>query len=569
MDREQALKNSCQNVFFERVCPEQVGMDTADIENFLDRVEEEHLELHSFMLLRYGKVAAEGWWHPYRKELLHHVYSFSKSFVSIAVGLAIHEGYFGLEDKIAAFFPEKIFSRADRRIYDVTVRHLLDMSAGSSFNEVYVVTEGDWVERYLNEPLQFAPGTQWQYNSMNTYLLSAVIKKMTGQGLCDFLKPRLFEPLGIDEFFWTCCPNGIEAGGWGLHLKTEDLAKFAQLCLQRGEWRGTQLVPSSWIDLAASFQIDNSHTLAGEVDIEDNVAGYGFQFWMCRTKGIYRADGAFGQFAVIWPEKGLVCVTTSGQGPQNLVLNALWDTIIFPLETKGKKAGGGTPWIESARGDALKKRMENLSLLPEEEAFPSREEKISGTRFLLHHNLNSVLPFLCRALDHAFLIGMKNVGLTFGIRGCELEWKEGAYLNSVPVAVGGGKCAYSFINIGGHSYQVACYGRWKKDGHFEIRMYFVNTPHARIMDIRFLLNGEGIQIHFDELPTLKNSLGFVFDMKMVSVPFQGQVLNLTEKMVLPVSGLREPKKGQKENLWKRLRQITQRNGENDTEEKNG
>lgn len=526
-----------------RTTPEQVGIPSSAIEAFLDLVEAKQYAVHSLMILRHGQVAAEGWWHPYNSQIPHHVYSFSKSVVSIAIGMAIDEGYLHLEDKIAGFFSDKITSKADKKIYDVTLRHLLTMSTGTIFNEVYVIYDGDWVAKYLNSPFQFSPGEKWHYNSLNTYMLSAILQQATGQSLCDYLRPRLFSPLGIGDVEWSTCPNGIEAGGWGLHLCTEDLAKFALLCLNRGSWEGRQLVSSHWIDEATAFQIDNSTTPVGEVQIVDNVAGYGYQFWMCRTKGIYRADGAFGQFAVIWPEKDMVILTTAGQGPQDVILDAIWDTIIYPMIEKD----GTSLWLPSGQpvpaGESLQKRLRRLSLLPQElRPRSALEKKISGERYLLHQNLDSTLPFLFRAFDHVFVIGMRYVSLTFGPHACVLDWREGSYLNSIPITLEGG-CAYSKINIDGHSYRVACHGSWLDEANFEVAMYFINTPHARLLRFHFLLNGEGVTLHFDEIPTLKNALNFVFDMKMASVPFQNRVLHFTDRMVLPVTGLRDLRKG--------------------------
>ena len=205
------------------------------------------------------------------------------------------------------------------------------MSSGIVANEVIAASEGDWAEIFLNSPMAFEPGTAFHYNSINSYLLACIVKRTTGQGLCEYLKPRLFDPLGIPDVRWETSPNGVETGGWGLYLCTEDLAKFGLLYEQHGIWEGRQLLPPGWAEEASKPQIDNSVTSKGEVDIVDNRAGYGYQFWCCRTPGIFRADGAFAQYAIMWPDQELVFVVTSGQGPPTRILDAIWDELITPM----------------------------------------------------------------------------------------------------------------------------------------------------------------------------------------------------------------------------------------------
>ena len=519
------------------VPPGRAGISETALHRLLDRIEQEQIQFHSLMILRHGVVGAACWWKPYGPDLPHHLYSFSKSVVSLAVGIAIEEGLFSLDNLVADFFPEKISAKADSRIYELTVRHLLIMSSGVQFNEIFVVTEGDWVEKFLNAPFAFSPGEKFHYNSMNTHILSAIIQKTAGQGLAAYLKPRLFEPLGIREVQWDCSPDGIEAGGWGLYLRTEDLAKIALLCLQKGVYQGRQLVPAGWIADVSSIQIDNQTTALGTVESRHNTAGYGYHFWICPTTGVYRADGAFGQYAVIWPEKDLAVVATSGQGPQDAVLDAIWDTLITPL----KLEDGAGEWqvLPNAGWDpALAQRMASCSLLqPTHLSSHSELEKnVSGRKYTLRRNIDSVLPLMLRALDRVFLIGIRHFSLTFGAHGCILDWREGAYLNSVPVSLDH-SILQTFINIGGHNYRVACAGGWEEEQVFLVRIFFLNTPHTRILRFRFLAGGNGVSLLWEEAPSLKNSLAFVLDMKMAAVPFQNRVLHFTDKMVLPVLGI--------------------------------
>lgn len=520
----------------ERSLPEREGIPSGAVAAFLDRVQKEGLTLHSLLLLRNGKVITEGYWFPYTPVFPHHIYSFSKSFVSAAVGLAVAEGRLRLDDRVGDFFPQKS-PKADPKTCSVTVRQLLTMSSGNPANEVLAVTEGDWADRFLNAAPQFEPGSAFHYNSINTYMLARILRAVTGEGLCDYLRPRLFAPLGFGEVKWSTCPMGVEAGGWGLHLCTEDLAKFMQMTLQHGRWKGRQVLPEDWVREATSTQIDNSVTAKGEVELADNRAGYGYQFWMCRTPGIYRADGAFAQYGVVWPEKNLVAVTTCGQGPPDKVLDALWDTLITPLQKNDGMPGWRPEKEPSPAAARLACRLRALSLVPEGgKSHSPLEEKISGRRYRFQQNLDSVMPLVPRAFDRLFLIGVRWASFEFGKKGCVFTWREGSYLNAVGVELYGG-AAYSNINIGGHSYRVACSGRWTAPFHLEVRFYFVNTPHMRLLQFRFFADANAVVLRFDEVPTLKDSLAFVFDMKIATIPFEKRVLHFTDKMALPVIGI--------------------------------
>ncbi|MDD6174444.1 MAG: serine hydrolase [Firmicutes bacterium] len=515
----------------------QAGIPARIVQNLLDRFEHDRLTIHSMMIVRRGKVAAECWWKPYSPELPHHIYSFSKSFTATAVGFAIAEGYFSLDDLAADFFGDKIKPIADSRIRLLTVRHLLTMSSGIAVNEVIAASDGDWAEILLNSPMAFDPGSAFHYNSMNSYLLACIVKRTTGLGLCDYLKPRLFDPLGISDFRWETSPDGVEAGGWGLYLRTEDLAKFGLLYTRRGVWNGKQLLPEGWAEEATKAQISNSVTSKGEVDIIDNKAGYGFQFWCCRTPGIFRADGAFAQYAVMWPDKDLVFVVTSGQGPPTRVLDAVWDELITPM----LEQDGTADWTEqpgAADDPALQKRFASLSLVPPPSASPRRpelEDRINRRVYRCPHNLVSILPFVIRSIDRTLVRGLRQFDLNFDRERCLFTWKENKDLNSIVIPMDG-SFAYSSLLLSEKRYDVASCGRWKDENTFEIEIYFIHTPHKRILNIQFPLGADSAVVTNDELPTLRDSLGFAFDMKMASAPekLENQALRFCEKIQLPV-----------------------------------
>ena len=230
----------------------------------------------------------------------HTLFSLSKSFTATAVGLAVAEGRLSVDDPVLGFFPDEAPAIISPHLAAMQVRHLLSMSTGHGEDTTAALrqaADGNWVRAFLERPVEHEPGTFFLYNSGATYMLSAIVQRLTGQTLLDYLQPRLFAPLGIERPTWESCPRGINAGGWGMSATTEDIARFGQLYLQQGRWEGRQLVPAAWVAAATSTQADNSSRTE-----PDWAQGYGYQFWRCRH-GAYRGDGAFGQFCLVMPEQ--------------------------------------------------------------------------------------------------------------------------------------------------------------------------------------------------------------------------------------------------------------------------
>ncbi|WMT38873.1 serine hydrolase [Paenibacillus sp. D2_2] len=308
-----------------RTTPEQLGILPQQVIAFLDAVREHQSELHSFMLLRHGQVAAEGWWAPYAPELPHMLFSLSKSFTSTAIGMAVHEGIMTLDDSVVSYFPEDLPETISEHLATMQIRHLLMMGTGhdqDTMDALLAAEDGNWVRAFLKLSVPHEPGTHFLYNTGATYMLSAILQKASGQCLIDYLTPRLFEPLGIENPSWDVCPRGINTGGYGLNIKTEDIAKFGQLYLQKGLWNGVRIVDEDWVNEATRKQISN-----GDGGDSDWAQGYGYQFWRCRH-GIYRGDGAFGQFCIVMPEQDAVMAITSGTGDMQVILNSVWDHLL-------------------------------------------------------------------------------------------------------------------------------------------------------------------------------------------------------------------------------------------------
>jgi CubicO group peptidase (beta-lactamase class C family) len=306
-----------------RTAPEQQGIPSSAVLQFVEALEGQVHELHSFMLLRHGSVVAEGWWSPYKADLPHLMFSVSKSFTSTAVGLAVAEGRFSLDDLVLSFFPEQAPAEVSDFLAAITVRHLLTMSTGQvtdTWSDMVLRLDGNWIAGFFEVPVVYAPGTHFLYNTGATYMLSAIVQKTTGMKVLDYLQPRLFEPLGIENATWADSPQGITAGGIGLSLKTEDLARFGQLYLQKGQWQGQQLIEEAWVTAATSSQISN-----GSDEERDWTQGYGYQFWRSRH-GAYRADGVFGQLCIVMPDQDAVLAITGGMDVFDMQqpLDLLW-----------------------------------------------------------------------------------------------------------------------------------------------------------------------------------------------------------------------------------------------------
>ncbi len=311
----------------QRSAPEEQSVASAAILEFVEALNSQVQEVHSFMLLRHGSVIAEGWWMPYGNEYPHQLFSLSKSFTSTAVGLAVSEGYFSIDDPVVSFFPDEAPADGSELLAALQVRHLLSMNTGQDADTWSFMVDrpdGDWIKGFFSVPVLHAPGTHFVYNTGATYMLSAIVQKTTGMKVVDYLAPRLFQPLGITNAAWRDSPQGITAGGIGLSLKTEDVARFGQLYLQHGRWQGQQVIPEAWIAEATAFQSAN-----GDDPNNDWAQGYGYQFWHCRH-GAYRGDGVFGQYCIVMPEQDAVLAITAAVDVFDAqpVLNLVWEKLL-------------------------------------------------------------------------------------------------------------------------------------------------------------------------------------------------------------------------------------------------
>lgn len=304
-----------------RATPESQGVSSAGLLEFIEVADRDLGGIHSVMILRHGRVVTEGWWAPYEPHANHELYSLSKSFTATAVGFAVAEGRLSLDDEVLKFFPDSAPAEPSANLRAMRVRDLLTMSTGHQ-DETSSAPDKITPASFLAHPVPHKPGTHFRYNTPATFMLSAIVQQRSGQNLLDYLRPRLFEPLGIEHPTWDTNAQGVALGGYGLRVRTEDIARFGQLHLQNGRWNGRQLLPPDWVPLATSRQVSNGSNPNSDWD-----QGYGFQFWRCRHNA-YRGDGAFGQYCLVLPDQDAVIAITSGLKNMQAVLDAVWDRLL-------------------------------------------------------------------------------------------------------------------------------------------------------------------------------------------------------------------------------------------------
>ena len=360
--------------------PEEEGISSRSILQFIEALEEAQPDaLHSVMIRRHGQIVAQGWWVPYAPETPHLLWSLSKSFTSTAIGMAQDEGLLSIDDQVISFFPEDTPDEPSDNLKAMRIRDLLKMNSGHQGDTSMRLRRGkSWVNSFLALEVEHKPGTHFVYNSGATYMLSAILQKVTGMTVLDFLTPRLFKPLGIENPTWESDPQGINVGGWGLSVTTEDISKLGTLYLQKGMWEGKQLLSESWVEEATGYQTSN-----GSNPESDWEQGYGYQFWQCRNNA-YRGDGAFGQYCIVMPEQDVVLAITSGSDDMQGILNVVWEYLLPAMKEESLPP-------DEAGSKQLNQKLQNLAItyVAGEESSPLAKE-VTGLTYTLEQNSQSI-----------------------------------------------------------------------------------------------------------------------------------------------------------------------------------
>lgn len=443
-----------------RSTPEAQGVSSAGILAFIEAADKTVDTMNSVMIVRHGKVVAEGWWKPYEAEAPHWLFSLSKSFTSTAVGIAIAEGKLTLDDPVLKFFPDEAPAAPSENLKQMRVRDLLIMSTGQLNADVEKIgpIEGpDTVKAFLEARVAVKPGTHFLYNSPASFMLSAIVQKSTGQKMVDYLRPRLFDPLGITKPTWQESAAGISLGASGLELKTEDIARFGLLVLQKGSWEGKQLVSAEWIADATARQ-----TSTGSAPMSDWDQGYGFQFW--RSRHGIRGDGAFGQFCFVLPELDTTIAITSGSGNMQAVMNLVWEHLLPAMKP------AALPANDSDRKSLIERLAQLEVRRAQGEAKPTLDASISGKRYSFEAN-------------------------PIGITALTVDWRTQRERPVMKMTVNGGEqqlaCSKkewirSRVNLGPLGEQpIATTCAWKTPDTFVTRIVLTGTPFYFDMDVRF------------------------------------------------------------------------------------
>jgi CubicO group peptidase (beta-lactamase class C family) len=460
-----------------RSTPESEGVSSASIVTFLDSVSKSRHEIHSFMFLRHGKVIAEAWWKPYGPDLKHTLYSASKSFTSTAVGFAVNEKLISVEDKVISFFPNDLPDTMSSFLSDLRIKDLLSMSAGMEPDPTFSVISRDsnWVKGFLKTPILNKPGTKFLYNSLATYMLSAIVQKVTGEKVVDYLAPRLFKPLGIQGMDWEQDLRGINTGGWGLRLRTEDMAKFGQFYLQKGHWNGKQLLPASWIEEATSFKIDQAPDMPKEKkDSSDWTQGYCYQFWRCRYHA-FRADGAYGQFVIVMPGEDAVIAITAESSDMPGELNMVWKYLLPGMHSEKMPE-------DLQAGEILKQKLSRLAV-PQAayKADSSMEREITDRTYRLAPNEKNLESLTFTFADHRCMVKEKTATVSYDLIFDPGTWHVGETNKPGPSLLKGARENNGMI----FPAKVAGSYTWKDHQTLELVLRYIESPHTETLICRF------------------------------------------------------------------------------------
>lgn len=513
---------------FVRATPESQGISSDLFTALLRELDaSKDTEMHHFMALRHGKVICECNFAPYPKGMWHITHSMCKSITGMAIGMLIEEEKLKLDENIYDIFPDHInaFSKIFRPV--ITVENLLTMTSGVTFNESGIVSGNDWLGSFLNASVNGKPGTEFQYNSLNTYVLSAIVTKRTGETLTEYLTPRLFGPLGITKYYWETCPKGITKGGWGLFLCAEDMAKLGQLYLQRGKWNGQQLVSEYWIEIST----------ARHLKTQNDTYGYGYQLWMEQRPGSFEYNGMLGQNVIIYPDMDMVLVTNAGNKemfqdcimlniirkyfpvnyhpadvlPENPLSYSLLKRLCGELENGENNnrstslRGGWKRNVVSRRKHSDKKYSYRISAAVDRPSdHHSFMRAVSGRTYVMEQQNIGIAPLFVQVFHNNMTDGISEISFTYDAGNFCVSFTEGEVIHKLPV--GFGRAANGCVDLHGEHYLVATLGEFARDENgipvLKLEITFIEECVKRKVHI-FFHEDNGIEIRWNETPGKK------------------------------------------------------------------
>lgn len=460
----------------QRSTPEAEGVPSRAIITLFDSLMAlPQTDIHSLVVLRHGKVIAETYPAPFAPEYRHTMYSCSKTFVSAAVGLAFADNRLRLTDRVAAFFPDQLPDSVSAELADMTVRDLLTMASGiiPDWNMRNIRT--DWIHGFLSKPVE-TPGKRFEYDSISSYLLAAIVQKVTGMTLLDYLKQRLFTPMHITDVAWELSPEGVNTGGWGLHIQSESLAKFGQLLLNHGEWEGKQLLPADWVKQMMTKQMETG----GD--------GYGYQMWLCEYPGAVRADGAYGQYILMIPEKDMVVVITEctlidGRTQRRLVWKHLLPAVV------------DEPLVPGKDYNKLQKKQNSYQLpviLRGKSKSPIAADYAGKTFILQTNTLNWQSVSFRFEPQKVVMTVMEKGGASYELPFGYKQWITAPFNGYPPYSV---TAQGRFNGIEGPFLASGSYA-WQAPDMLRLKVHYVNWISA--LDLTFSFEGEKLQLRVKE-----------------------------------------------------------------------
>ena len=518
--------NASEERIYERTSPDKVGIRASAIANMLARLESEPTaNIHSLVIVKDGKIISETSAPGYSQNIWHLSHSMSKSVIGMAIGLLVDEGKLEVSQKVADFFPE--LDAREKRFSGVTVEHLLTMTSGVKFSEVGTVSDERWTEAFFHSPMAFAPGEKFHYNSMNSYMLARIATFVSGESLTDYLRPRLFEPLGIKNFFWEKSAEGIEKGGFGLYMSAESWARLGELYLGGGVFGGKRIISESWVKASTSRQIETSDE-KGDFD-------YGYQIWVSRDGKDFLFNGMLGQNVWVIPEENMVISLNSGNN-ELFQKGALLDIIKSSLQNcRGTEPRAErqrlrkieASFFESRRAvqplESKRTLMTILRLRPRE-PFPKELEPLLGN-YVFASNNHGILPLFVRLMQCNYSGGIE--GVSFVREGHRLFFISHEGAGDVRIEVGIYGYKDTVIELGGEKYIVRALIESSRDdvcAGYSLELIFPELPNKRTVAItveadgRLLFNMSETPNHkiaerfFERLPETNPKISFILDL---------------------------------------------------------
>ena len=513
---------------FPRVTPESCGISSSYIQSFLKEIDEDPtLDPHLMMILKDGKVISEACFGPYSMSDWHIEYSLTKTVTGLGIGLLVDDGLLDIDASVFDIFGRKKPSHGfSSHKIDITVKDLLSMRSGVSFNEAGVVCSENWFEDFFNAGYKFKANSKFDYNSMNSYMLAYIIHHLTGKTVCEYMGPRIFEPLGITDYIWQVSPEGVEQGGMGLYLRIEDMAKLGYLIMNGGNWQGQQLISSAWI----KTMIKKHSSTASTSDYFD----YGYQIWVGRDTNSFLMNGMFGQNLLGLPDTGIIICSNFGNN------ESFQSSNYFKILKKYFLNNEFRPSAQRIKYDFLKR----YSLKKAEQNLRLRERHVRKTPFsqksmevflpsligsfscdMMRASSLSFMPFIVQGMQNSFAKGLSRIDIAHDGEDLLFSFREGDDIYSIPVGLTDAK--KSVVEFHGEPYKISAIGRFTFNED-EVPVFILTIrplETANMRRIKVYPAKDGLRFEFDETPGAKFFIDFVNNLDSGIIPLALGILN--------------------------------------------